>query len=276
MCQIQSCEEDKVKSKHLFPIASAVSILVIASLACVGLRASTPEPPTPASAPIQINTPLPPPTERPTSAPEPTVEQPTEEPVPTEESVQVDEEFLAEIQSYQDEGYISSVEGEYIELVDFEEEWAQLGWYSWWPFEDVVLRNFVADVHLKWSSALATNDPSGCGLVFAINGDEHNYAVFLDKSRIMFTDYDGNFWYEHGKSRGSGRVDFGNPAEADFTLIVNEYEANVLVNGDFVGEYTLSEDLPLEGNFGYSLLSGTNKDYGTRCEITNARVWKLE
>lgn len=261
-----------MKSKNLFPAASAVIVLVIASLACVGLGGSpTQAPPTPVSAPIQVNTPLPPPTERPTLAPEPTVEQ-----LPTEEAVQADEEFLAEIQSYYDEGYINSVEGEYIELEGFEEEWAQLGWYSWWPFEDVILRNFVADVHMKWSSALTSNDPSGCGLVFAINEEDHNYAVFLDKSRIMFTDFDGNYWYEHGKSRGSGRVDFGNPAEADFTLIVSDYEANVLVNGDFVGEYTLSEDLPLEGNFGYSLLSGTNKDYGTRCEISNARVWKLE
>ena len=47
----------------------------------------------------------------------------------------------------------------------------------------------------------------------------------------------------------------------------------VLVNGDVVGEYSLPQSRLLEGNFGLSLLSGTNKDFGTRCEMTNIHAW---
>jgi hypothetical protein len=47
----------------------------------------------------------------------------------------------------------------------------------------------------------------------------------------------------------------------------------VLVDGELIGEYTLSQSRPLEGNVGLTLLSGTNKDYGTRCEMTNLHLW---
>ena len=70
-------------------------------------------------------------------------------------------------------------------------------------------------------------------------------------------------------------MNFGNPAEADFTLLVYEYKAYVYVNSDFIGEYTLSKDKELMGKFGYGIISGTNHDYGTRCEITDSRMWKL-
>ncbi|MCI0553079.1 MAG: hypothetical protein L0287_19200 [Anaerolineae bacterium] len=63
------------------------------------------------------------------------------------------------------------------------------------------------------------------------------------------------------------------PAEADFTVIVKGTYVYVLVNGEVVGEYTLSKSRILEGDLGLSLLSGTNKDFGTRCEMTNVHAW---
>ena len=51
--------------------------------------------------------------------------------------------------------------------------------------------------------------------------------------------------------------------------------AYVYVDDKFIGEYTLSQDKILKGIFGYGIISGTNRDFGTRCEITNARVWSL-
>ena len=65
----------------------------------------------------------------------------------------------------------------------------------------------------------------------------------------------------------------GENTEADFTLIVKGAYSYVLVNGELVGEYTLSQSRPLYGNVGLTLLSGTNKDYGTRCEMTNLHLW---
>lgn len=76
-----------------------------------------------------------------------------------------------------------------------------------------------------------------------------------------------------GTTRGTGRVKFNLPAEADFTLIVKDAYAYVLVDGEVVGEYTLAQSRSLRGNLGLTVLSGTNKDYGTRCEMTNLHLW---
>jgi hypothetical protein len=163
-----------------------------------------------------------------------------------------------------------------IKLEDFNESWAQLGWYQWWNLKfDVNIKNFVFDSHFSWESASNISDDSGCGIVFALQEDDKNYSVFLDKTRIYFTRSDRNYYYELGKTSGTGRVQFGNPAEADFSLIVFETQAYVFVDKNFIGEYSLSTDQPLKGRLAYSLLSGTNKDYGTRCKITNSKLWVL-
>ena len=37
------------------------------------------------------------------------------------------------------------------------------------------------------------------------------------------------------------------------------------------------QDMSLEeGELSLTLLSGTNKDYGTRCEMTNIELWELD
>ncbi len=131
--------------------------------------------------------------------------------------------------------------------------------------------------HFKWSTVVVTPNVSGCGFVFAVQESGDHYAVFLDKSRILFLGNDssrnGSYSYEVGKTKGSGRVKFDNPAEADFTLIVKDKYAYVLVDGELNAEYTLSKTQPIDGALGLTILSGTNKDYGTRCEMTNLHVW---
>jgi hypothetical protein len=57
-------------------------------------------------------------------------------------------------------------------------------------------------------------------------------------------------------------------------LIVNEDHAYVLVDHEFIGEYTLLSEKMLDpGYVLYSMISGTNAGFGTRCEITNAGLW---
>jgi hypothetical protein len=72
-------------------------------------------------------------------------------------------------------------------------------------------------------------------------------------------------------------VKFDNPAdrpqEADFAIIVNGTYTYVLVNNEVVGEYTLAKSKVLRGDIGLSLLSGTNRGFGTRCEMTDIHVW---
>lgn len=230
-----------------------------------------------------------------TSTPQPTVTQtltPTVTPTstitprptrtPNLAATQRAEERDAEAQKYFDLGYLSSTEGKFEEYDDFKEDWAQLGWYNWWVLPDEA-GDFYMKAHFRWSSAYRNADISGCGFVFAIQENDDHYAVFLDRAQILFLDSESSHSYSRfvGLTSGTGRVQFRNnpadqPIEADFTLIVNDAIAHVLVDDEMVGKYTLSQSRILRGNLGLTLLSGTNKGYGTRCEMTDLHAFILD
>jgi len=252
--------------KSQIPIIGFVISTIFVSLACAAIL---PEPtsmpaPTATHTAVKIATQ----TLRPSPTPRPTI-------TPNLAATQHAEELYAEVQAHFDKGYLTTTDGEFKEYPDFREEWAQIGWYSLWPFDDTA-SDFYMSAHFKWSSANRKADLSGCGFVFAIQDNRDHYGVFLDKSRVYFVET--SYYYQPFKpTRGTGLVNFDNPAdhpvEADFTLIVKDIYAYVLVDGELVGEYTLSQSKALRGRMGLALLSGTNKDYGTRCEMTNLHVW---
>jgi hypothetical protein len=226
----------------------------------------------------------------PTSTPQPTATKtlvPTKTPTPTQTplpsrtpnltATQRIGNYTAETQKYFDLGYITTTNGRYVRFEDFNEEWAQLRWYSYWTQKEKA-SDFFMSAHFKWSSAYRNADVSGCGFVFAIQENGDHFAVFLDRCLIRFLNADKSTYTRRvGVTRGTGLVNFNNPAdqpvEADFTVIVNGTYVYVLVDGEVVGEYSLPQNRILEGNLGLSLLSGTNKDYGTRCEMTNIHAW---
>jgi len=186
--------------------------------------------------------------------------------------------FNAETQGYFDKGYLKTTSGKITEVDNFNQDWAQLGWYNWWQL-NTQTSDFYMSAHFKWSSAFRNANESGCGFIFAIQENGDHYAVFLDRSGIIFLNADQTSGYSKnvGLTRGTGRVKFDNPAdkpaEADFTLIVKDTYTYVLVDGEVIGEYTLAQSKILNGNLGLSLLSGTNKDYGTHCEMTGVHIW---
>jgi hypothetical protein len=185
------------------------------------------------------------------------------------------EAWNAETQAYYEKGYLNTTDGVFIELDDYEVSWARLSSYHWEPLVHAA-SDFFMSAHFKWSSAYRSADISGCGFVFATQPNYYQYAVFLDRSKVLFVETE--YYYSPiGTTRGTGRVHFDNPfdkpAEADFTLIVRDAYAYVLVNGEVVGEYTLSQSKILRGRLGLAVLSGTNKDFGTRCEMTDLHAW---
>jgi hypothetical protein len=184
------------------------------------------------------------------------------------------DDLLAEAENYFDLGYIETTDGRFREFEDFEYEWAQLGWYKRFLLGTTV-RDFYITAHVAWESAFQNADQSGCGIAFANQEDGEHYAVFLDRSRVLFLDADNRFNGARlmGTTRGTGKVNFTPPAEADLTLIVIDSYAYVLVDGELVGEYTLSQSRNLRGDLALTVLSGTNKDYGTRCTMTDIHVW---
>jgi len=106
-----------------------------------------------------------------------------------------------------------------------------------------------------------------------LTADSLYYVVFLDRTDVIFLTKTANGVRSVGKTRGTGKVNFGSPAEADFTIITKGAYAYVLVDGELIGEYTLSQSKPLHGDLALTVLSGTNKDYGTRCEMSNIHIW---
>ena len=236
------------------------------SLAPVPTSTSTPQP-------TATKTLVPTVTLTPTRTPRPTA-------TPNQTATQRAEERWAEVQSLYDRGYLATMDGQFDFFSDFEYEWAQLEWYRRFQLSgraaDKAYSDFVFSAHFKWSSAYRNADISGCGVAFAIQPNDDHYAVFLDRSKVLFakTDY---YYRPFGPTRGTGRVKFDNPfdkpAEADFTLIVKDAYAYVLVDDELVGEYTLAQSRGVKGQIMLALISGTNKDYGTRCEITNIHIF---
>jgi len=247
------------------PIMLFVFVLILVSLAC-----STSQPATPTNTPKPTKTASPTKTPKPSQTPWPTR-------TPNVAATQRRDELNAEVQTYYDKGYLTTTKGKFKEYDDFRKEWAQLGWYNSWGLRDIA-SDFYMKAHFKWSSAYRSADISGCGFIFALQDNENgdHYAVFLDRSRVYFV-VTGYYYESFNPTRGTGRVNFDNPAdhpiEADFTLIVKSAYAYVLVDEELVGEYTLSESRILRGELGLALLSGTNKDYGARCEMTNLHAW---
>ncbi len=242
------------------------STLLLVSTACSAAAA-----PTPTAAPS--STPVPPTltataTTPPTSTPRPTA-------TPNLAATQQIEARQAILQKYVDAGYIDSTAGKFEELNEFHEEWPQLHWYQWWPIHSAGRQygDLVFQAHFKWQTAIRTSDLSGCGIVFGVQPNSDHYAVFIDRARIAFMMNRGNKVYQVGKTSGTGRLNIQEPTEADVAVIIKGATSYVLVDGQAT-KYTLSADQSSSGEFAYSLLSGTNKDFGTRCDITDAYLWE--
>ncbi|MBK9928095.1 MAG: hypothetical protein IPP66_22725 [Anaerolineales bacterium] len=244
-------------------IVSCLLIFVFAISACSVLAPAEAPTNTPAPTATVIltstNTPRPSATPRPTRT-------------PNFAATERYEAFKAETQKYYDLGYLSSTNGKFKEIDDFEEEWAQLNWFRWWPINQKA-SDFYMSAHFAWESAYRNADTSGCGFIFALTPDKLYYAVFLDRSRVHFLTKTKSGVRRQGVTRGSNAVKFDYPAEADFTLIVKGLTAYVLVNDELTGEYTLSQSKAITGDIALTVLSGTNKDYGTRCEMTDVRLF---
>jgi hypothetical protein len=253
--------------KPLDLLISFSSVLIVISLACSTSQAT----PAPTNTLEPAATETANPTATQTSRPSPTP-RPTQ--TPNIAGTQRVEELNAEVQGYFDKGYVSTTEGTFLELDDFGYEWARLGVYKTFLVQDSV-GDFFMSAHFKWDSAFKNSNISGCGFVFGIQENEDHYAVFLDRQKVLFliTDSQAGFSKPVGPTRGTGTVKFDYPAEADFTLIVKGAYAYVLVNGEVSAEYTLAQSRSPKGGVGLTVLSGTNKDYGTRCEMTNLHLW---
>lgn len=173
-----------------------------------------------------------------------------------------------------EEGALESSAGKLIEIDDFNQDWAQINYYDW-VSSGHSLERYLANTHVHWTSASKTaNWPtSGCGFVFDADNQDNHFMIYLglDGYVTLLREY-------HGVRKFLARNFYGKldvPAgEADLTMAVE---------GDFVTFYVndkkvvhVHDSQIHKGPFGITLVSGTNKDFGTRCEMFDIQLWELD
>lgn len=173
------------------------------------------------------------------------------------------------------EGLIHSISGQYVKLDDFDEKWAQRGWFQWWS-TGYRPKNFVLRGNASWESDKADTRPetaySGCGIVFRATSQKHFYVVYigLDGEAHLYV-FNGKRQAEmtrgrYGQSEFSGNATYMLVVENDwFTFYVNDKQV--------IRSSAQTHD---EGEIALTLLSGTNSGFGTHCKMTNMELWTLD
>jgi hypothetical protein len=172
------------------------------------------------------------------------------------------------------EGTIASSQGSYKLLDPFDASWAQLNWYQWTPTGESPT-DYVVRANATWDSASDKADwwNSGCGLVFRLANPDNHYAVSLG------LDGYANMWrFRNGIFAELGRS-FHGPVDvprgsAELMLVVEGNQFTFYVDGERALQR--QDSAHPEGELAYTLNSGTNKDWGTRCQLNNVGLWTLE
>jgi hypothetical protein len=158
---------------------------------------------------------------------------------------------------------------------DFSESCAQINWYQWW-WTGYAPADFVVRANFHWNSASDNANwfNSGCGFVFREAGVEPNdhYLAYLGLDGVVYIERARNGVLTTLSSNYYGRLDIPE-GEAEFLLAVDANKFTVFVNDQRV--VTAVDGGRSEGYLNYTLVSGTNRDYGTLCEITNVEIWEL-
>ena len=254
-------------------------IIVFALVLFLSACASVPSVPTASQTPTRAATNTPEPTatatqtEIPTITPSPTI-------TPDLAATQQYEDFFSLVQKYHNAGQISTTEGEYVELDDYQDEVATKLSYAW-AETGVTAKNFIVRADFEWSNAINTANISGCGFVYRVQSNQDHYLIILDAfSGVKLASSTDRGTYSMGSPQnGDQKIsDFDpDPYHATFTLIVNELKTYVYVNDVYQGEYKLLDyRITDSGPLANAVLSATDVGYGTRCKMTNVRAWIID
>lgn len=209
---------------------------------------------------------------------------PTKTPIPTATpnlaATQQYEDFLALVQEIYDAGQISTTEGTYKKLDDFSDQLAMSYGYQWTP-TGLEAKDFIIRAEFDWEVANQKNY-SGCGFLFRENSNGYYYIIALDGLNGVLLSYTGvdynTYTVVNRPAQLINKMDLpemgANPYHAEFTLVVKDTSAYAYVNGNLLTEHRLKGNwLTESGPLSSLVLTGSEKDYGTRCKITNAEAW---
>jgi hypothetical protein len=171
------------------------------------------------------------------------------------------------------DGYLKSTEGEWQRLdFTFDQAWAQIGWYWWWP-TGITMENFVLRTDASWDSASDTPNDSGCGFVIRPDSKGNHYMTFLSMNGWSVVGEMKNEYWRYIQKKPVSGLAFPQ-GSAEIVLVVEDETITMLVNGEKV-----MRDVSLvarEGELALTILSGTNKGFGTSCTMENIDLWILK
>jgi hypothetical protein len=123
------------------------------------------------------------------------------------------------------------------------------------------------------SAANYADSRSGCAIVFREDGAENNYMLGVNMYGYVFLRriYNGNLSDLSGESYGIQSV---RTEELQFMLAVDGDMITAFVDGEHV--LTRRDSILTSGNLALSLFSGTNRDFGAKCHLTNIELWIIE
>ena len=160
------------------------------------------------------------------------------------------------------------------QLSNFSVAWAQMNYYDWIPTGHSPV-DFRVRAHLALESASDKANwwNSACGFVFRMNarGDHYLALLGLDGWAYFYRNLEGTITT---LGRGFHEKPVSLQRQADIELLVEGNSMSFFVDGEHV--LTREDDYLSKGILGFALASGTNKGFGTKCEMTNVDLWDIK
>jgi hypothetical protein len=179
--------------------------------------------------------------------------------------------IYAIVQELYDSGYLTSTDGYFDQLPGAEVNWAQINWVRNYIIEDSYVADFVLMMDVSWESASrsAEFDRSGCGIAFRQADDYSEYYAFslALSGYLKFIPRVNDAYFVYPTGAYWGDIDH---MEGSTTLILTAQGNQFQVFNENLERIDLRYGEEIKnGYLAYQLLSGSNTDFGIRCNFTN-------
>ncbi len=186
--------------------------------------------------------------------------------------------MFEQVQKLQEDGYLSTSQGSWYEIDDFNESWAETTWYRWWNsgYQPI---DFIIRANTEWWSASESSTwiNAGCGFLFRTVDNNNRFgALFTLDGKARFDRMVNGEWRSPILSNAVPINSMNDQAQLmlvvegnrfvffrDGVEILNTID-NVLTSPKFQG-----------GDLALTLMSGTNISFGTRCKLADIELWIL-
>ncbi len=141
-------------------------------------------------------------------------------------------------------------------------------------YMDFQPEEFLIVSKVKWehTSAKITASAASCGFMFRYNEDDKSYfAVISADGNTRLINIKDEYWRGVAHKMIKSQQFNTQTDEVELLLAVLPERFVMAVDGEIILDKALVWDST--GYFGYSLISGTNRDYGTRCSFSDSIIF---